>query len=93
MDSNKELAVRITMIALDDQISVRHIGVYVALLHLWCRNQMTSPFQISRSKVMKLARVGSIVTYHKCINDLNTLGYIQYQPSFDPILGSTITLM
>lgn len=92
MDSNRELAVRIALIALDDRISVRHIGVYVALLHLWSRNHMANPFQISRRAVMKLAKIGSVVTYHKCIKELTASGYINYEPSYDPNYGSKIEI-
>ncbi len=92
MDSNRELAIRIALIALDDRLSIRHIGVYVALLHLWSRNQMNSPFQVTRSKVMKLARIGGIATYHKCVTELVDLGYIGYKPSYDPYLGSGIVM-
>lgn len=41
---------------------------------------------------MRLAHISSIVTYHKCIKDLEMLGYIHYHPSYHPSLGSKVFL-
>ena len=41
---------------------------------------------------MKLAHIGSIATYHKCIKQLKEFGYLEYFPSYDPSLGSQIYL-
>lgn len=41
---------------------------------------------------MKVAHIGSIATYHKCIKELQQFGFIEYRPSFDPSLGSQINL-
>ncbi|WP_205589855.1 hypothetical protein [Mucilaginibacter celer] len=39
---------------------------------------------------MKLAKISSCTTYHKCIRDLNAYGYLNYEPSFDRKVGSLI---
>ena len=41
---------------------------------------------------MKIAKIGGIATYHKCMKDLVSSGYILYQPSFHPGLGSLVDL-
>lgn len=81
-----------TMISADGRINVWHISIYMALLHLWNLNDLKSPVPITRREVMKLAHVSSIVTYHKCINQLQEYGYIRYVPSYNPFLGSNVYL-
>src|SRR5689334_14591739 len=49
--------------------------------------------QISRSQIMSQCKIASIATYHKCMRELHDLGYIIYNPSYHPILGSAITLV
>lgn len=41
---------------------------------------------------MKLCKIGSFHTYHKCLNDLHSLGYINYVPSHNPLKGSLVYL-
>src|SRR5690606_27315677 len=41
----------------------------------------------------KASKINSKVTYHKCINELQTLGFIEYIPSFNPHIGSTVNMM
>ena len=76
----------------DKPVFLSHIAVYVALLQLWQQNKRKSPFQVSRKKIMHLAHIKSIVTYHQCIRDLQKLGYIDYEPSYHPREGSRVYL-
>ena len=46
----------------------------------------------SRKKVMQLSH-SSIVSYHKCIKDLEQYGYIEYIPSYHPALGRKVYLL
>jgi hypothetical protein len=39
---------------------------------------------------MAFSKVASIATYHKCIKELDEYGYIRYQPSYHPKLGSQV---
>ena len=80
------------VISADERISVWHVSIYMTLLHLWNLNDLKNPVPITRMKVMKLAHVGSIVTYHKCVKQLQEFGYIQYVPSYNPFLGSKVYL-
>lgn len=41
---------------------------------------------------MKLSKIKSTATYHKCINDLTAFGYIDYEPSYDHFKGSKIII-
>src|SRR5438093_1829289 len=77
----------------DERIGVSHISIYVAFLYLWEQNNYISPIPITRQRVMELSHISSIVTYHKCIRQLQDYGYIQYQPSFNSFLGSSVSLL
>jgi hypothetical protein len=41
---------------------------------------------------MSLAHINSIATYHKCIKDLSSFGYIGYMPSYNYHQGSLVYL-
>ncbi|HEY5370215.1 MAG TPA: hypothetical protein VIJ75_14625 [Hanamia sp.] len=43
-------------------------------------------------RIMELAHVHNIVTYHKCIRQLEAYGYIRYNPSYSYYKRSTIYL-
>lgn len=77
----------------DERISHWHVAVVTAILLLSDAGYFGSPIKISRRKVMRLAHIGSFMTYHKCIRDLQQWGYIQYIPSYHPALGSRVVLM
>lgn len=88
----KQLNRYLSAITNDKRVTVWHLSVYVAILHLWNKNNCVSPVQITRRKVMQHSHVGSIVTYHKCISELQEFGYIEYLPSYHPKLGSKVYL-
>ena len=39
---------------------------------------------------MRISKIGSKATYHKCIKNLHTLGYIKYAPSYNPFKSSQV---
>lgn len=69
------------------------ISAFLAILQLWKEQKQSNPFQISRSKIMKLSGIKSIVTYHSCISELKDRGLVEYKPSYHPRLGSKVKLM
>lgn len=75
----------------DKVIAHTHICLYLAILHLLVKTG-THPIHVSRSKIMHLAKIKSKTTYHKCINELVTRGYITYQPSYHPEGETKISL-
>lgn len=77
----------------DPRITVWHISLFIALLHLWRKNNFHNPVPITRKLVMTLAHIYSIATYHKCIKQLQEFGYIDYRPSYHPHLGTKIWLL
>ena len=77
----------------DDQLYPSHISMYVALFQLWSSNHFQNSFRISREEVMKLSKIKSIATYHKCIKELCDAGFIIYLPSYDSYKGSLIEII
>lgn len=76
----------------DKRLSVCHCSIYMALILLWQKNELANPFPLSRKGIMELEHVHSIVTYHKCIGQLEAYGYIRNNPSYSYYDRSTINL-
>jgi len=93
MDSLDKLKTFLNRVAFDTNLGTSHVSVYLALCYLWLSGQSEECLFISRRKVMALAKIKSSSTYHRVINDLKDLGYIQYYPSYHPLRGSTIRLI
>lgn len=74
----------------DKRISIRHIAIFIALVQHVNNEEFTGRVQITRKKVMQYSRIKSLATYHKCMRELQQLGYIEYKPSYNPYLGSII---
>ncbi len=64
----------------------------MALFQLWNAHHFPEVFYINRNEVMKLSKLGSKSTYHRCIKELNYWSYIVYFPSHNPYKGSKIKL-
>lgn len=79
-------------ISQDKRLHPSHICLYISLFSLWERSRFSIPFRISRRQLMKLSKIRSTATYHKCIRELVSLGYIDYVPSYDHFRGSQITI-
>lgn len=41
---------------------------------------------------MRISKIGSKSTYHRCINELCDWSYLEYRPSKNPMKGSTINM-
>lgn len=80
------------LISDDNNLNSTHISVYMALFQLWNVNRFNNPFYINRGDVMRLSKIGSKSTYHKCLRDLDKWKYIVYYPSHNPLKGSKIKL-
>jgi hypothetical protein len=76
----------------DISLNPSHISLYMALFQFWNINHFENPISISRAQTMKLSKIGSFHTYHKCLNDLHLLGYIVYLPSHNPLKGSLVNM-
>ena len=79
-------------IAAEETIYPTHISLYLALFQSWNINRFKNPITISRDEMMKASRIASKATYHKCIKELQSLGFIDYIPSYNPYSGSEVIL-
>lgn len=77
----------------DARVKVWHVGTYLALVLLWDKNKQSSPFRVSRHLLMQMSRARSRTTYHKCLRELENLGYIKYSPSYHPQEASKVWLI
>ncbi len=90
MEQLKPLSDFFNAIAGDPRISITHIGVYAALLKYWSEHHYENPVQVFSYEIMRIAKISASTTYHKSIRDLNSYGYIRYEPSFKRNKGSKV---
>lgn len=64
----------------------------MSLFQFWNCNRFKNPISISRDEVMRISKISSRATYHKCLKNLHSLGYINYEPSYNPFKGSHVYL-
>ncbi len=79
-------------VAIDKTLNPTHVSLYVALFQFWNCNRFKNPISISRDEVMRISKISSKATYHKCLRNLHALGYINYEPSYNPFKGSHVFL-
>lgn len=89
----KELTVFYDAIKDDNRIGATHISLYMALFQLYNLNKFCNPVEITRSLVMEKAKISGLATYHKGMKQLHEYGYIRYEPSFNPAIGSRVWLL
>jgi hypothetical protein len=77
----------------DPRIGPVHISLFTALLKLWQEQSYQSIFQITRKRLMPLCKINGLATYHEKIKDLHELGYIRYEPSYDPSGASRVSFL
>lgn len=77
----------------DWTLNPTHVSLYIALFHYWNINRFQNPISLTRDEVMRISKISSKATYHKCIKDLDNKGYIKYEPSNNPFRGSLATLI
>lgn len=74
----------------DARISITHIGIYAALLQYRLLHGFENPIRAFSHEIMRIAKVSSAMTYHRCIRELSEYGYIRYEPSYNKNKGSRI---
>lgn len=79
--------------AVDSRLNPTHISLYMALFQFWNINRFPKTFFLNREEVMQLSKIGSKVTYHRCLKQLDDWKYIQYMPSHNPFKGSEIRML
>jgi hypothetical protein len=65
----------------DNRLTTSHISLYMALFQYWNFNRFQNPFTVYRNDIMRLSKIGSKNTYHKCMKELHQARYIFHHPS------------
>ncbi len=76
----------------DDRLNPTHISLYMALFQEWNSSRFADEFFVNRRELMRVAKIGSKSTYHRCVTDLDTWDYLSYFPSNNPYKGSKIKM-
>jgi hypothetical protein len=76
----------------DSRLNVWHFALLTAILYLGFRQRESGVIKVSRSKLMSLSHIRTLPTYHKYFKELQTMGYIDYKPSYHPGYRSEIIL-
>ncbi|MFC4510205.1 transcriptional regulator [Flavobacterium buctense] len=79
-------------VAKDKLLNPTHVSLYMSLFQFWNCNRFRNPISISRDEIMRISKISSKATYHKCLKALHSHGYIKYEPSYNPFKGSHVFL-
>ena len=79
-------------VAADRNLNPTHVSLYMSLFQFWNCNRFKNPISISRDEIMRISKISSKATYHKCLKALHSQGYIKYEPSYNPFKGSHVFL-
>lgn len=93
MNYIKHLTGFFNKIADEKKLNPTHISLYLALFQCWNVNRFKNPTGISREEIMKASKINSNATYHKCMKELQTLGFIEYLPTFNPHSSSNVNMI
>ncbi|HZY82263.1 MAG TPA: hypothetical protein VFE50_22210 [Cyclobacteriaceae bacterium] len=91
MENQQQLSQFINCIVSDRRLKRRHLAMLIALCDMWIANSFHKSYHISRRRLMSSAKIRAQGTYQKVIRELQSLGYVEYKPSYHPKEGSTIT--
>lgn len=81
MDNLKLLSTFFLAIENDFRIGTTHIAIYAALLQFRLDNGFINPLHAYSIEIQNIAKIASPKTYHKCMRELDTYGYIIYLPT------------
>ncbi len=79
--------------AQDVRIVPRHISLFLALFYLWNKLKFINPIHFDRNELMRQGKIGSVNTFIKTMKELNTMGYLRYQPSQSAYRLSSVTII
>jgi hypothetical protein len=80
-------------VVLDNSLNPTHISLYISIFQFWNLNRFQNPISITRDEVMRISKICSKATYHKCMREMNDKGYLKYEPSYNPFRGSLVYLI
>ena len=77
----------------ENTINPTHISLYLSLFQCWNVNRFKNPTGISREEIMKASKINSKATYHKCMKELEALGFMEYMPTYNPHSCSNVIMV
>ena len=80
-------------VSTDFDLNPTHISLYMAIFQLWNQNRFQNPICISRDELMRISKIASYATYHKCIKELDERNFVKYMPSYNPFKGSSLEVV
>lgn len=80
-------------VSTDFDLNPTHLSLYMAIFQLWNQNRFQNPICISRDELMRVSKIASYATYHKCIKELDERNFVKYMPSYNPFRGSTLEVV
>jgi len=85
-----ELTHYISLIERDRRLNAWHFSLLTAILFLALKQGRAEAIKVSRSRIMRLAHITTVPTYHKYFKSLQQMGYIVYRPSYHPAVRSEL---
>jgi len=82
-----------TQLQADERITATCFRLVVVLFERWAREDFPPRIRITRRILMQQTRIKSFTTYDQGMRDLVAFGYLIYEPSYHPALGSRIGLI
>jgi hypothetical protein len=92
MNKDNEVSNFLHRVTSDVNLNPFHVSICAARCAQWIKNG-SSPFNFSRKGLMKASRIKSTATYHKILNELITMRYLQYGPSYHPSKRSEVLII
>lgn len=93
MDTGNRLSSFLKLASKHKRFHQSHLSLYSAILMCYAPGLCQNPFRVSRGKLMKHSAIHSFATYYKCMSDFVNEGFLDYEPSYHPKLGSQVTLL
>jgi hypothetical protein len=82
----------IAVVEKDRRLTAWHLSLLTAVLFLALKQGRVEAVKVSRSRIMRLAHITTLPTYHKYFKSLQQLGYIVYRPSYHPGVRSELDI-
>jgi len=76
----------------EPKLTVWHGALLTALFLLAVRQKRFIGIRVSRSRIMTLAHIRTLPTYHKYFRELQEWGIIVYRPSYHPGVKSEVDI-
>lgn len=77
----------------DSRLNVWQAALLSAILILGVQQGRKQGIRVSRSKLMAIAHIHTLPTYHKYFKSLQEMGLIVYKPSYHPGFRSRVDLV